>query len=62
MATCFGIVAAGSAVGGILMNKVVVYLVANYTYGPWFSIMAFLHPLAWVMLFLVIRGRKSARE
>ncbi len=52
VATCFGIVAAGSAVGGILMNKVVVYLVEHHSYHDWFTIMAFLHPSAWVLLVL----------
>ena len=32
--------------GGIMMNKVVVYLVQNYSYTPWFVIAACLHPVA----------------
>ncbi|MGB7156525.1 MAG: MFS transporter [Tepidisphaeraceae bacterium] len=53
VATCFGVVAAGSAVGGILMNKAVVYLVGHHSYAHWFIVMAFLHPLAWALLWFV---------
>lgn len=50
VATAFGVMAAGSALGGIAMNKAVAYLVENYSYTYWFVIMACLHPLAWLML------------
>lgn len=62
VATCFGIVAAGSAIGGILMNQAVVYFVQNYSYSYWFVIMAFLHPLAWLLLrlFGVTRHEQKA--
>ena len=62
IATCFGVVAAGSAVGGIMMNKSVVYLVQNYSYGHWFAIMALLHPLAWILLFAGGIHRCGQRE
>ncbi|MEN6493789.1 MAG: MFS transporter [Thermoguttaceae bacterium] len=50
VATAFGVVAAGSALGGMAMNEIVVYLVKNYSYDYWFFIMAGLHPLAWLIL------------
>jgi len=62
VATCFGIVAAGSAVGGILMNKAVVYLVGQHSYGHWFVVMAFLHPIAFALLWLVGIPRSRGDE
>lgn len=55
LATVFGFVAAGSSVGGLLMNKIVSTLVTSYSYDPWFGIMAFLPAVAWVLLWLGIR-------
>lgn len=60
LATCFGIVAAGSAAGGIAMNEVVKRLAQAQHYHPWFVAMAFLHPLAWILLFVVLRRRLMA--
>lgn len=57
LASVFGLVAAGSSLGGLLMNKVVSALVTDYSYGHWFVIMAFLHPVAWIILWFGI-GRK----
>ena len=77
LGTVFSVVAAGSTVGGIIMNTVVatmvsgpaaspggfldqairgvlspvLSLVQGHGYGQWFLIMAFLHPLAWLMLY-----------
>lgn len=76
LGTVFSVVAAGSTIGGIIMNKIVATMVsgpatgpagfmdqalntvfggllesvAGHGYGQWFLIMAFLHPLAWLML------------
>jgi ACS family hexuronate transporter-like MFS transporter len=76
LGTVFGVVAAGSTIGGLLMNSLVAMMVterlaapagfldrAVHTlfgpllqsvqgqgYGRWFVVMAFLHPLAWLML------------
>ena len=76
LGTVFSVVAAGSTIGGIIMNKVVATMVsgpltapagfldqalttvfggllefmAGKGYGQWFLVMAFLHPLAWLML------------
>jgi MFS transporter, ACS family, hexuronate transporter len=51
LATGFGIIAAGSAMGGIAMNSFVGYWVTKHSYAGWFWIMAFLHPLAWAILY-----------
>ncbi|WP_035604571.1 MFS transporter [Haloferula sp. BvORR071] len=76
LGTAFGIVAAGSTLGGIAMNLLVATMVAGPStkppgfldqavqgvvgplldavagkgYGPWFLAMAFLHPLAFLLL------------
>lgn len=86
LGTVFSVVAAGSTVGGIIMNTVVatmvsgpaaspggfldqsirtvlhpiLTLVQGQGYGQWFLFMAFLHPLAWLMLFFGGVHRKSA--
>ena len=88
LGTVFSVVAAGSTVGGILMNKIVAAMVSGPPsgtagfldqalnsvlggllgavqgkgYGTWFLIMAFLHPVAWLMLKFggVERGAKAA--
>jgi ACS family hexuronate transporter-like MFS transporter len=57
LATTFGVIAAGSSLGGMVMNWAVARLVTNYSYGPAFVVMACVHPLA---LLLVWRLRKSA--
>lgn len=46
----FGIVATGSSLGGMMMNKAVGSLVTNTSYDPAFSFMLLLHPLAWLLL------------
>ena len=76
LGTVFSVVAAGSTVGGIIMNMIVAAMVTQSSkaqggfldqgfhlmfdpildlfrgsgYAQWFLIMAFLHPLAWVIL------------
>jgi ACS family hexuronate transporter-like MFS transporter len=56
LATTFGVIAAGSSLGGMVMNWAVGRLVTNYSYAPAFLVMACVHPLA---LLLVWRLRKS---
>lgn len=75
LGTVFSVVAAGSTIGGILMNTVVAAMVSGpvrsvgfldravgsvlgpifdlvqgHGYAQWFVIMAFLHPIAWLLL------------
>lgn len=56
LATTFGVIAAGSALGGMAMNSAVGKLVTHYSYAPAFFAMAVVHPIA---LLLVTRLRKS---
>ncbi len=84
LGSVFGVVAAGSTVGGLIMNTLVASMVATQVstaagfldqaiyavfgkllgalqgqgYGRWFLIMAFLHPLAWLLL----KGGKISRS
>ncbi|HWC00431.1 MAG TPA: MFS transporter [Bryobacteraceae bacterium] len=57
--TVFGIVAAGSGLGGMISTNLVGHLVTSYSYTPVFLAMGFLHPLA----FLLIRtlGKEEPR-
>lgn len=50
LGTAFGVVAAGSTFGGLLMNEVVKRLATSGHYETWFILMAFLHPLVWLAL------------
>lgn len=54
----FGIVATGSSLGGLVMNKAVGSLVTNLSYDPAFHFMLLVHPLAWVLLWQ-LRARPS---
>jgi ACS family hexuronate transporter-like MFS transporter len=56
LATSFGVIAAGSALGGMMMNWAVGRLVTNYSYAPAFFVMACVHPLA---MLLAWRLRKA---
>lgn len=61
LGTVFGIVAAGSSVGGILMNKAVGWVATDYSYSPVFYAMAALHPMALLLLWSLRRpGTPSA--
>jgi ACS family hexuronate transporter-like MFS transporter len=57
MATTFGIIAGGSALGGIAMNSLVSWFVRDFSYTPVFVVMAFMHPAAILLLW---RYRKTA--
>ncbi len=50
LAFTFGVVAAGSSLGGLMMNKAVGSLVTNASYDPAFGFMLLLHPLAWLLV------------
>ena len=49
LAFAFGVIAAGSSLGGLMMNKAVGSLVTNTSYDPAFGFMLLLHPLAWML-------------
>ena len=55
----FGIVAAGSGIGGILFSQAVGHLVTSFSYTPVFLLMACLHPLS---LLLVWRAAREGRR
>lgn len=48
--TAAGMIAAGSGLGGMLSSEVIGYLVVHHGYASIFSIMALLHPLAFVLI------------
>jgi ACS family hexuronate transporter-like MFS transporter len=60
VATTFGVIAAGSALGGLAMNALVGELVTRWSYAPWFAAMAFLHPAAWLLIRLAGVNRPPA--
>lgn len=55
LGTAFGFIAAGSAVGGILMNQAVVWTIANLSYDYCFYAMVALHPLALTLIWRYTR-------
>jgi len=61
LASVFGIVAAGSSLGGIFMNKAVGWLVTGHSYAPAFYCMLVLHPLAWALLWVLRDKRTTGR-
>ena len=50
LGTAFGFIAAGSAVGGILMNQGVVWTISNFSYDYCFYAMIALHPAALALI------------
>ncbi len=46
----FGVIAAGSALGGIFMNKGVAWAITNVSYAPCFFVMGLVHPAIWLLL------------
>lgn len=57
LGTAFGLIACGSALGGIIMNQSVAWLISHRSYDDCFYIMAFLHPTALLLLWRL--GKKS---
>jgi ACS family hexuronate transporter-like MFS transporter len=51
----FGVVATGSSLGGLMMNRAVGSLVTHHSYTPAFHFMLLLHPLAWLLLWQLRR-------
>ncbi len=50
LGTAFGFIAAGSAIGGILMNQAVVWTITHWSYDYCFYAMVVLHPLAYLIV------------
>jgi len=59
LGTAFGIVAAGSAAGGIIMNWAVGQMLSRYSYTPAFIVAGCLHPLALALLWRGCRSRPA---
>jgi ACS family hexuronate transporter-like MFS transporter len=55
LATSFGVIATGSALGGMMMNSLVGKLATQGSYTPAFLALAFVHPLAIVILWRLRR-------
>ena len=62
VATIFGLIAAGSGLGGFLSTQLVGQLAAGEDYETVFLLMALLHPLAWTVAWLSTRGRTPALD
>ena len=56
LATAFGVIATGSALGGMAMNSAVGQVVSHGSYAPVFVALAFVHPLA---IFILWRRRRQ---
>jgi len=56
LGTAFGVIACGSALGGILMNQGVAWLVMHRSYDDCFYLMALVHPLAFLLIRPLGRG------
>jgi ACS family hexuronate transporter-like MFS transporter len=53
VATVFGIIAAGSGLGGLLSTIAIGHLVSHFSYKPVYIMMAFLHPCALFLLWKI---------
>jgi ACS family hexuronate transporter-like MFS transporter len=62
VATIFGLIAAGSGLGGFLSTQLVGQLAAGKDYASIFLLMALLHPVAWAVAWLATRGRTAALD
>jgi ACS family hexuronate transporter-like MFS transporter len=59
LGTAFGVIACGSVLGGIFMNKLVAWFIANRSYDECFYTMAFVHPVALLFIWR-LRKRPAA--
>jgi ACS family hexuronate transporter-like MFS transporter len=56
VATVFGLIAAGSALGGFASTQLVGQLASTHAYGSIFLLMAILHPVALLVAWVSLRG------
>jgi ACS family hexuronate transporter-like MFS transporter len=61
IATVFGIIGAGSGLGGMLSAQVVGELVASGQFDRSFVLMAILHPIALLLAWLALRAAPRSR-
>jgi MFS transporter, ACS family, aldohexuronate transporter len=62
VATVFGLIAAGSATGGLLSTQLVGQLASTHAYGGLFLLMGMLHPIALAVAWGSLRGRKNEQH
>jgi ACS family hexuronate transporter-like MFS transporter len=62
VATVFGLIAAGSATGGLLSTQLVGQLASTHAYGGLFLLMGMLHPIALLIAWVSLRGRKNEQH
>jgi ACS family hexuronate transporter-like MFS transporter len=58
----FGLIAAGSAFGGLLSTEIVANIVTHHGYLPVFFLMMFLHPIALAILWKTFKGRPAVAQ
>ena len=54
LGTIFGVISAGSGLGGMLFTNLVGRLVTSFSYSPVFVIMGFLHPIALLLIWRAV--------
>jgi ACS family hexuronate transporter-like MFS transporter len=57
----WGVVAAGSGMGGMIFSWAVGHLVTSFSYTPVFVLMGCLHPIALILTWLVARADRRAK-
>ncbi len=62
VATVFGLIAAGSATGGLISTQLVGQLASTHAYGALFLLMGMLHPIALLVAWGSLRGRKNEQH
>jgi ACS family hexuronate transporter-like MFS transporter len=62
VASVAGMIAFGSGVGGTLFTSLTGYIVQHFSYGVIFIIMGFLHPAAYAVITLLVRGPIAPAE
>jgi ACS family hexuronate transporter-like MFS transporter len=60
VATVFGLIAAGSGLGGILSTQIIGKLASGGNYELAFVLMGCLHPVAWTIAWLASRGKRAS--
>jgi ACS family hexuronate transporter-like MFS transporter len=59
VATVFGLIAAGSATGGLISTQLVGQLASTHAYGALFLLMGMLHPIALLVAWGSLRGKMN---
>lgn len=60
IATIFGVIAAGSGIGGLVSTQAVGLLVQSGSFDRTFLLMAFLHPVAFTLAWLAYRSARDS--